>query len=163
MVDMSNEDPNCETSNSEAGITLCRRHRRVTDLNLVEEITKKRLLGTNLPAVAEHLGNQVAGCYWSPDDLSPSESMEQMNAVLGLVARLAPRNELEAMLAVQAISIHNAAMECFRRAMVFDASTQIFDNYLKNAEKLCQIFISQSERLSRNRRDTCGVPNHELN
>jgi hypothetical protein len=34
------------------------------------------------------------------------------------LAGIAPRDELEAMLAAQLLGAHNAAMECYRRAMI---------------------------------------------
>jgi chorismate mutase len=58
------------------------------------------------------------------------------------------------MLAIQAVSVHNAAMECLRRAMIFDASMKISDIYLKHAAKLFQIFIRQSEVMSSDKRSS---------
>jgi hypothetical protein len=58
-----------------------------------------------------------------PDDLKPNEASEAVQAAMFTVIRLAPRSELEAMLAVQAVATHNAAMECMGRAMVPDLQT----------------------------------------
>ncbi len=94
---------------------------------------------------------RLCGSLWSPDDLSPEELTDQVNAVLALLTEFAPRNQLEAMLGIQAIAIHNAAMECMRRAMVPDENHQLCDLYFKHAAKLCRIFVTQTEALTRNK------------
>ena len=88
-----------------------------------------------------------------PDDLKPNEASEAVQAAMFTVIRLAPRSELEAMLAVQAVATHNAAMECMRRAMIPNRTLSSCDLYLKHAEKLFRIFKEQAEVISRNQRD----------
>jgi len=135
-------------------VVLIRSHRPISDGISGEVLAEAGTLGTRLPEVAEHLGNQlVSASYW-PSDLTPQEVSGHVHAILGLVTQLGPRNELEAMLAVQAISIHNSAMECLRRAMRYDAACEGTDIYLKHAAKLCQIFAVQIELISRNKRNS---------
>ena len=151
---MKNEPGNSkndEDLSAESNTSWCRNHRKVTDLNLQEFFAGMGTLGTKLPEVAGLFGNQLCGSLWSPDDLSPEELTDQVNAVLALLTEFAPRNQLEAMLGIQAIAIHNAAMECMRRAMVPDENHQLCDLYFKHAAKLCRIFVTQTEALTRNK------------
>lgn len=39
---------------------------------------------------------------------------------MGALVGIDPRDELEGMMAAQLLASHNAAMECYRRAMVLD-------------------------------------------
>ena len=111
-------------------------------------------VGTGLSDVIEHLGNQLCSCMWFADDLTPEEATKQVHTALEFLVKLAPRNELEAMLAVQAIATHNAAMDCMRRAMANTHSPETYDFCLKHAEKLLRIFKEQAELIIRNQRHT---------
>lgn len=141
-------------ASAKAGALECRAHRQISDLKWQNAIAEAGTIGTKNPEIAELLGNQLSSCVWWADDLSSDESAAQNRAILGLVARLHPRNELEGMLATQAVAIHNAAMECLRHAMIFDASMKTSDIYFKNAVKLCQVFLKQSEVLSSDKRSS---------
>ena len=64
---------------------------------------------------------------------------------------IAPKDELEAMTAAQLLAAHNAAMECFRRAMIGE---QTFDGRRENlaqANKLSRTFATLLEALNRHR------------
>jgi hypothetical protein len=129
------------------------KRRPISELGLAEGLAEGGLMGTNLPQVVAHLGNQLCSCMFLPEDAPVEEVGEQVHGALLTVMRLAPRNELEAMLAVQAIAAHNAAMECMRRAMIPNRTLSSCDLYLKHAEKLFRIFKDQAEVISRNQRD----------
>ena len=62
------------------------------------------------------LANQAAQVLW----LKHSDSEEcdrQLAATVAALIGIAPKDELESMMAAQLIAAHNAAMECYRRAM----------------------------------------------
>ena len=61
-----------------------------------------------------------------------------MKSALEAMAGLAPRDELEGMMAAQLLAAHNAAMECYRRAM---HSEQTFEGRREN--------LNQANKLSR--------------
>jgi hypothetical protein len=63
------------------------------------------------------LVNQVCSSLWKKNS-DPDERQRQMLAVMTAMMGLQPRDELEGMLIGQLIASHNAAMECYRRAMI---------------------------------------------
>src|SRR4051794_24431159 len=62
------------------------------------------------------LANQVVQTLWLTYDEAWRAQLRSA-AVAGLVG-IAPKDELEGMLAGQLIAAHSAAMECYRRAML---------------------------------------------
>lgn len=64
---------------------------------------------------------------------------------------IAPRNEMEGMLAAQMVSTHNAAMECLRRAMLEGQSFEGRDQNLKHAARLMGIYERQLAALDKHR------------
>jgi hypothetical protein len=49
---------------------------------------------------------------------SPETQDKQISAALAGLKGIGPKDELEGMMAAQLIAAHNAAMECYRRAMI---------------------------------------------
>ncbi len=47
-----------------------------------------------------------------------AERDRQMSATVAALAGIAPKDELEGMMAAQLVAAHNATMECYRRAMI---------------------------------------------
>ena len=128
------------------------RHRLASYVGHRDSLAQSGPAGTSVPDVIEHLGNQLCSCLWFADDLTPEEARKQVQTALEFLVKLSPRNELEAMLAVQAIATHNAAMDCMMRAMHPGRSAAAYDLCLKHAEKLLRIFKEQAELISRNQR-----------
>ncbi len=62
-----------------------------------------------------------------------------------------PRDELEGMLGAQMIATHNAAMECFRRAMHREQSFEGRRQNLEFANKLVRSYAALLEALDRHR------------
>jgi hypothetical protein len=60
-------------------------------------------------------------------------------ALAGLVG-IAPKNELEGMMAAQLIAAHSAAMECYRRAMIGEQTFEGRRENLNQANKLSRTF-----------------------
>ena len=63
------------------------------------------------------LGNQAVQALWVKNS-SQEERERQLTATLAALAGIAPKDELEGMMAAQLVAAHNAAMECYRRAMI---------------------------------------------
>lgn len=74
-----------------------------------------------------------------------------MQAAYETLKRIAPRSELEGMLAVQMIGAHNAAMECLRRAMNEEQTFHGRDQNLKHATKLMSLYERQLAALDKHR------------
>jgi hypothetical protein len=62
-----------------------------------------------------------------------------------------PRDELEGMLGAQMIATHNAAMECFRRAMLKEQSFEGRRQGLEFANKLVRSYAALMETLDKHR------------
>lgn len=96
------------------------------------------------------LANQAAQALWVKNS-SPEERDNQLSATVAALIGIAPKDELEGMMAAQLIAAHNAAMECYRRAMIGE---QTFDGRRENltqANKLSRTYATLLEALNRHR------------
>ena len=64
---------------------------------------------------------------------------------------IAPRDELEGMLAAQLMASHNAAMECYRRAMIPEQTFEGRNANLSQANRLSRTYASLLGALNRHR------------
>ncbi len=76
---------------------------------------------------------------------------EWLKASLAGLLGIAPRDELEGMLATQILACHNAAMECHRRAMIPDQHFEVRNANLSHANRLSRTYASLLEALNRHR------------
>lgn len=86
---------------------------------------------------------------------SPSaglETVDNSNAVAAAMTGLAPRNELEGLLAAQMTACHNAAMECLRRACVKDQTFEGRKMNMTFADRFMRTFAVQVEALGKYRK-----------
>jgi hypothetical protein len=75
----------------------------------------------------------------------------QVRATLAALAGIAPRDELEGMMAAQLIAAHAAVMECYRRAMLDDQTLEGRREYLNQANKLSRTWATLLDALNRHR------------
>ena len=75
----------------------------------------------------------------------------QMNATVAALIGIAPKDELEGMMAAQLIAAHNAAMECYRRAMIGEQTFEGRRENLAQANKLSRTYATLLEALNRHR------------
>jgi len=94
--------------------------------------------------------NQVWGSLWlkGADEV---ETTRRINAATAALVGIAPRDELEAMMAAQLLAGHHAAMECFRRAMIPDQPFEGRKEALNQANKLSRTWATLLESLNRHR------------
>ena len=64
---------------------------------------------------------------------------------------IGPKDELEGMMAAQLIAAHNAAMECYRRAMIKEQTFEGRRENLNQANKLSRTYATLLEALNRHR------------
>jgi hypothetical protein len=67
------------------------------------------------------------------------------------MAGIGPTDELEGMMAAQLIAAHNAAMECYRRAMIGEQTFEGRRENLSQANKLSRTWATLLEALNRHR------------
>ena len=88
---------------------------------------------------------------WFPPGLSDEDRARQLFvAVTGLQA-FKPADEIEAMLAAQAMAAHHASMECSRRAMLPDQPFEAAQGLRKAAANASRTFIELLAALDRKR------------
>ena len=96
----------------------------------------KRLGGSQSDHWNNVLANQTANTLWLSKDAETRR--RQYGAMSAALRGIEPKDEVEGMIAAQLVAAHNAAMECYRRAMV---SEQTFEGRREN--------LSQANKLSR--------------
>jgi hypothetical protein len=96
------------------------------------------------------LANQAALALWIKN--SDAETFDkQLSATVAALMGIGPRDELEGMMAAQLIASHNAAMECYRRAMLGEQSFEARRENLNQASKLSRTWTTLLEALNRHR------------
>ena len=131
------ERPLCEYSGGVISLAL-----QKDDLSPLVEAT-----GTLDMALSEHLFNQLAQSTWT----SKGSEALALNANIAMLRGIAPKDEVEGMLAAQMVSIHNMAMECSKRAMLADQPAQGVTENLNRVNKLMRTFTTQLDALGRYR------------
>src|SRR5277367_1634990 len=81
----------------------------------------------------------------------PEERDKRLSATVVALIGIAPRDELEGMMAAQLIAAHNAAMECYRRAMIGEQTPEGRQENLAQASKLSRTYATLLEALNRHR------------
>jgi hypothetical protein len=79
------------------------------------------------------------------------ERARQINAAITAMLGTKPRDELEGMLNAQLIASHNAAMECYRRAMLAEQTFEARRENLNQANKLSRTYAALTDALDRHR------------
>jgi hypothetical protein len=94
------------------------------------------------------LVTQVVNALWRPDS---AEQTQQVAATHAAMMGMKPRDTLEGMLIGQVIASHNAAMECYRRAMIPEQTFEARRENLNQANKLSRTSAALTEALDRHR------------
>ncbi len=96
------------------------------------------------------LANQAVQALWVKNS-EAAERDRQMNATVAALVGIGPKDELEGMMGAQLIAAHNAAMECYRRAMIGEQTFQGRSENLSQANKLSRTFTLLLDALNRHR------------
>ncbi|MFG1288427.1 hypothetical protein [Xanthobacter versatilis] len=96
------------------------------------------------------LANQAVQALWLKNS-SAEEREKQLSATVDALIGIAPKDELEGMMAAQLVAAHNAAMECYRRAMIGEQSFEGRRENLTQANKLSRTYAALVEALNRHR------------
>jgi hypothetical protein len=96
------------------------------------------------------IADQVFQALWIKN--SDQKTLDgQIDATLAVLMGISPQDELEGMLAAQLVASHNAAMECYRRAMLADQTFESRRENLNQANKLSRTWATLIEALNRYR------------
>ena len=96
------------------------------------------------------LANQTVQALWLKNS-GPEKRDKQFSATVAALVGIAPKDELEGMMAAQLIAAHNAAMECYRRAMIGEQTFEGRRENLAQANKLSRTYATLLEALNRHR------------
>jgi hypothetical protein len=111
----------------------------------------KPISGSENPAFSDHLLNAVASSLWFPEGTPPEARSASATAALSAVHGFAPRDAVEGMMAGQAVALHHAAMECFRRAMLPGQSAEVADKLRRQGANLSRAMVDMAEAIDRRR------------
>ena len=96
------------------------------------------------------LAHQTVRTLWLKH--SDKEAREQQyDAIIDGLMGIGPRDELEGMIAAQMLAAHNAAMECYRRAMIGEQTLEARRENLSQANKLSRTYALLLDALNRHR------------
>lgn len=96
------------------------------------------------------IANQTVQSLWLAH--ADKEGRDQLqSAALATLVSIAPKDEIEGMLAAQMVAAHAASMECFRRAMIAEQSHEGRQSNLSHAGKLSRTYVQLLEALNRHR------------
>ena len=117
----------------------------------IERTAPLRLIsGSDGEDFSNILVNQVVNSLWLKHSDS-EERARQINAAITAMLGTKPRDELEGMLNAQLIASHNAAMECYRRAMLAEQTFEARRENLNQANKLSRTYAALTDALDRHR------------
>ncbi len=113
----------------------------------LNEVGFLEAFGTVDSGLASLFFNQISGSL----SALPENKLNNYNTLLALMHGIKPKDELEAMLAVQMAGVHNLAMEFIRRSILKDQIVDAVDRNINRATRLLRTFTAQIEALNRYR------------
>ena len=111
----------------------------------------KYIGGSNFDAWNNTIANQTTNSIWHGNNPNTERTHERQVAALSLLAGISPNDEFEGMVAAQLVASHNAAMECYRRAMIAEQTFEGRKENLNQANKLSRTHATLLEALNRHR------------
>lgn len=112
--------------------------------------TLKRIGGSQSDSWNNILAAQTADTLWLKHSNAETRDRQYRATAAGL-AGIGPKDEMESMFAAQLLASHNAAMECYRRAMIGEQSFEGRRENLNQANKLSRTYATLIEALNRHR------------
>ena len=99
-----------------------------------------------------HLIEQVVNTFRnvSADGAGTEAGAAVANKVIPILSGIQPQDEIEAMLAVQMVGVHNIAMDCIGRATRTER-VNFMSSYMNGATKSLRTFVAQMEALKKYR------------
>jgi hypothetical protein len=110
----------------------------------------KRIGGSQSDVWNNLIVSQVVQTLWTKNS-EPEERNRQYEGTISALIAISPKDEIEGMMAAQLIAAHNAAMECYRRAMIGEQTFEGRRENLAQANKLSRTYAALLEALNRHR------------
>src|ERR1700737_2742658 len=112
--------------------------------------TLRSIGGSNSDTWNNLIANQAITSIWNGHS-DEAQTIEKNEAAVSALMAIGPRDEMEGMMAAQLIAAHNAAMECYRRAMLPEQPFEGRRENLSQANKLSRTYATLMEALNRHR------------
>jgi hypothetical protein len=96
------------------------------------------------------IANQTVRTLWTAHS-DETTLQSQRKATLSAFVGIGPKDEAEGMIGAQLLVAHNAAMECYRRAMLRDQTFEGRRENLSQANKLSRTYATLLDALNRHR------------
>src|SRR5258708_4880869 len=140
-IDGSQTDPDAEPSAKQRTV-------RIDGPTLFKKPPElKRLGGSQSDGRNNGLFNQTVKTLWVDEDRNEN----QFRATASALFEIDPNDPLEGMLGAQLLAGHNAAMECYRRAMLPNQSIEGRRENLTQANKLSRTYTMLLDSLNKHR------------
>jgi hypothetical protein len=110
----------------------------------------KRIGGSQSDHWNNILADQTVKTLWLAYSDEETRSRKYSATVAALIG-IAPKDEIEGMIAAQLLAAHNAGMECYRRAMIGDQTFEGRRENLSQANKLSRSYAVLLDALNRHR------------
>lgn len=112
---------------------------------------QERLTGSKDPWLSCYLSNQVMNLPWRGENEDADSKTIRNQAMLSAMVGIGPRDSVEGLLAAQMLAVHEASMDCFRRANLPNQTFAGRDMALKYGAKLARTYATLLETLDRHR------------
>jgi len=139
-------------SDKDASDNFILKHEAIDETSYITKFTEA--FGTSDKDLQNYLLNQVVHTfrgYVSAEGFDYERQAEFANNAMALLKGIQPQDEVEGMLAVQMIAVHNMAMETMKRAMITGQPPQWIESNVNHATKMLRTFTAQMEALKRYR------------
>ena len=110
----------------------------------------KKLGGSQSDHWNTTLATQAARAMWVTNSDAAARD-RQLSATAAALVGIAPTDVLEGMIAAQLLAAHNAAMECYRRAVIGDQTVEGRREHLNQANKLSRTWAMLLDALNKHR------------
>lgn len=111
----------------------------------------KDMTGSHAAPFNAELLNTLGATLWLPATLSEDQRSTRIMAALSALRGFKPRDEVEGMMAAQAVALHHAAMECMRRAMIPEQSAEVAARMRRDGANLMRAMVDMAEAIDRRR------------
>ena len=106
--------------------------------------------GSRVESFNEVIVREALATVWVPGNEEDGQTI-RAQAVIATLKGFKPSDEIEGMLAAQAVALHFGAMECFRRSMVREQPDEIASRLRRDGANLARAMTEMLEALDRKR------------
>ena len=107
--------------------------------------------GSKSKAFNASLLDTVLQTLWMPANWPKEARDRRIKAAAVALMAYAPRDEIEGMLAGQAVALHAAAMECFWCAIIPEQSAEVASKLRRDGANLARVAVEMTEAIERRR------------